>query len=131
MSVLDQLKNILDAVKRPTDKYYQEKVTSGALSKKTTISTDFPGRAWRLKQLSATFSTAPTTSEALTLTLNVGAHRPSTLLFSNNPSVGSATSLDQIWEGDGRKMQAGDEVTVAYTNTDNRTVTVEITVEVL
>lgn len=131
MSVLEQLKSIFDAVKRPTDKYYQEKVTSGALSKRTTVGTDFPGRAWRLKHLTVKISTAPTTSEALTLTRNVGAHRPSALLFSNNPSVGSITDIDQIWEGDGRKMLAGEEVTVAYANTDNNTVTVEITVEVL
>ncbi len=130
MSVLDVLKDIRDLVRTPSNKVYTENVTTGALSKKTTIGNDFPGKVWRLKHLSVTFNTAPTTSENVTLTLNaLGANRPSTVLYSVDPSALSATSIDQIWEGSGRKMQAGDEVTVAYTNTDNRTVKVDITVE--
>lgn len=108
--------------------------STGAISTKTTLGTKFPTRPWRLKRISATWSTAPTTSENLTLTQNPGpryAARPSTVLFSQDPVVGALTSLVNIWEDGGLKFQPGDEVTIAYTNTDARTVTAEIVVEVL
>ncbi len=107
---------------------------AAAISQATTMAADFPKRPWRLKQVSATFSTAPTTSENLTLTQNPGrkfANRPSTVLYSVNPASPSATSVINIWESGGLRMQAGDEITLAYTNTDTRTVKAEIVVEVL
>ena len=105
-----------------------------AISKKTTVGVDFPGRPWKLKHISVVFSAANTTSQNLTLTQNPGnkfSNRPSTVLFSQDPSTTSATSVINIWEDGGLKMQAGDEVTLAYTHSDANTAKAEIVIEVL
>ncbi len=108
---------------------------AAAISKATTVATDYPGRNWRLKKLEVTFSTAPTTSENLTVTRttlgSVPNTRPLTVVFSVDPSAISATSILQIWEDGGIDMRAGDEVTMAYTNTDTRTIKADLEVEVL
>ena len=107
---------------------------AAAISKATTVVEDYPARDWKIRRLEVTFSTAPTTSENFTVTRSIlnksAGERPLTVLFSQDPSATSATSILQIWE-DGIAMQAGDEVTIAYTNTDTRTVTAELEVEVL
>ena len=107
---------------------------AAAISLKTTMNGVFPNRPWRLKHISVNFDSAPTTSENITLTQNPGslfADRPSTVLFSNDPAATSATDVVNIWEAGGLKMQPGDEVTLAYTNTDTKTVKAEIVVEIL
>jgi hypothetical protein len=73
------------------------------------------------------FSSAPTTSENLTITLdaNDGAAYD-TLLYSIDPSASSVTDL--VWFPDGTLvMENGDAIDVAYTNTDTRTYGVQIT----
>jgi len=107
---------------------------AAAISKTTTLKTDFPGREWILKRISVTFSTAPTTAGNLTVTQNSSnspGTRPDTVIFSQDPSATSATSILQIWEEGGLRLPPLDEVTLAYTNTDTRTVTAEIIVEVI
>ncbi len=66
------------------------------------------------------FSTAPTTSEDLTLTLNsIAGATYDTVLRSVDPSVASATSV--AWEGP-FYLYNEDSLDVAYTNTDTRTI---------
>jgi hypothetical protein len=66
------------------------------------------------------FSTAPTTSEDLTATIDAQAGAAyDTLVRSIDPSVSSAT--DVFWEGP-IHLYEGDALDVAYTNTDVRTV---------
>ena len=108
--------------------------TAVALSLATTMSAKAQDRPWRLRRVSLTFSTAPTTSESITLTQNPGGEtgsRPSSVIWSNNPSLTSSTSVEYIWDASGREMFPGDEVTLAYTNTDVRTIRAEIVCEVL
>jgi len=108
--------------------------TAIALSLATTMKNRTQGRPWRLRRVGVTFSTAPTTSQSITVTQSIGGEtgmRPLTVIFSNNPSLTSATSVEYIWDAPGREMFPGDEVTMAYTNTDTRTIKAEIVCEVL
>lgn len=107
---------------------------TGAISMQTDTRSRFQGRAWRLIQVSASWNTAPTTAENFTITQNPGwkgADRPSTVHFSTDPSSPSRTTFLYIWEPPGVEMEGGDEATVAYTNTDARTVKLELVIEVL
>lgn len=107
---------------------------AAAISLTTTMKNRTNGRPWRLRRVSATFSTAPTTSENFTITHVNGGEtgaRPLTVCFSTDPSVTSATSIEQIFDEGGRLMLPADEVTIAYTNTDTRTIKVEAICEVL
>ena len=107
------------------------KTTAAALSLETTARTDFKGRSKRVLQIEVTFSAAPTTSENLTLTRNTpGPTQPVTVAFSTDPAATSATSILKVFEG-GYMLGPDDEVTLAYTNTDTKTIDAEITVEVL
>jgi hypothetical protein len=113
-------------------KTYSATVTTGAFTTTTTLGNDFPGHSWRLKHIAVTFSTAPTTSQSLTLTLvSPNPARPDTVLFSTDPSVTSATSVLNTWAEDELRLEYGQEVTLAFTNTDNRTIKAEIAVEVI
>lgn len=104
---------------------------AAAISHTTDITNKHPDKKWRLKYFSVTFSTAPTTSQSITVTKSPkDTNRPATILFSQNPSLTAATSILQIWE-DGVAMSPGDEVVIAYTNTDTRTIEAEIGVEII
>jgi hypothetical protein len=86
-------------------------------------------KACRLVSVTVKLSTAPTTSENLTVTLDATAGAAyDVLLYSGDPSATSATSVvlssthwGEVW------LVAGDKITVAYTNTDTRTYGVQIT----
>ena len=103
---------------------------AAAISLTTTVGADY-ARPYNLKRVALTFSTAPTTSESITLTHNTyDGRRPSPVIFSNNPSLAAATSVVNIWDGDYR-IPVGDELVLAFTNTDTRTIKAEIMVEVI
>ena len=87
-------------------------------------------KACRLMAVTVKFSAAPTTSEALTITLDaVAGAAYDVVLYTLDPSGVSATSLlvsdehfGDVW------LVAGDKITVAYTNTDTRTYGVQMTI---
>ena len=83
----------------------------------------------KLLSVSLKFSTAPTTSQNFTITLNANAGEAyDTLLYSVDPSATSIASL--LWQPDTELiLEAGDAIDVAYTNTDTRTYGVQITTE--
>lgn len=86
-------------------------------------------KACRLVSVTIKLSTAPTTSENLTITLdNAAGAAYDTVLYSGDPSATSATSIvlsdvnwGEVW------LVSGDKITVAYANTDTRTYGVQIT----
>lgn len=97
---------------------------SGAITASHAVS------SWeRILSVTLHFSSAPTTSQSFTITLdaNDGASYD-TLLFSIDPSVSSITDL--VWFPDGDLVcEDGDAIDLAYTNTDGRTYGVQITTE--
>lgn len=97
---------------------------SGAISTSTTLSA-----AAKLKSITLLFNTAPTTSEDLTVTLNAtdGAAYDA-VLRTTDPSVGSKTSV--VYDLD-IPLENGDEIDVAYTNTDARTYGLRIVTEAM
>jgi len=71
-------------------------------------------------------NTAPTTSQAFTITLNANSGATyDALLYSLDLSTESVTSLVYIPDEE-LVLVAGDAINVAYTNTDARTYGVEI-----
>lgn len=93
---------------------------TGAVSVTTDIKTKFPGKEVEIISIEAKWSAAPTTSELFTATLQRGG-TSSVVLFSIDPSLTSLTSLINIWDKP-YVLQLGDEVIVAYTNTDAKTI---------
>lgn len=95
---------------------------SGALSESAAIV-----KPSRLTSVTLHFDTAPTTSENFTVTVNMNAGAAyDTVIYSVNPSSSSATSIlyqpdDELW------LEPGDVIDVAFTNTDNNTWGVQIT----
>ena len=83
------------------------------------------GRGFHVEKVTIKFSSAPTTSENITFTLNSAAGAAyDTVLLTYDPSADSATSV--VWNGVGSSTQGtdlyeGDSLDVAYTNTDTRT----------
>ena len=87
--------------------------------------------AFKLVSVTVHFSAAPTTSEALTITLNANDGAAyDTLLFSEDPSATSATDIVFIPDGD-LVFESGDEIDVAFTNTDTRTYGVRIVTQAI
>ena len=88
-----------------------------------------PACVFRLVRVTVHFNIAPTTSQDLTVTLDALAGATyDTVLFRDNPSVGAITDIS--FEPDDQQMfQNGDQIVVAYTNTDNRTYGAEIVME--
>lgn len=95
------------------------------------VSTDALPLPYRLLTVTCKFNAAPTTSENFTATLNaVGGAAYDTVLLSTDPSVTSATSI--VYSPDEPiLLMKGDQIDVAYTNTDTKTYGVEITMEPL
>ena len=89
---------------------------SGAIATATSLANEF-----RLVQVTVHFSAAPTTSEDLTVTLDAtdGTAFDTTLLRVD-PSVGSKTDIEFHPDGDLR-FESGDEISVAFPNTDGVT----------
>jgi hypothetical protein len=89
---------------------------SGALSTSTALSA-----AFRLTSVTVNFNAAPTTSENLTVTVNANDGAAyDTVLFSVDPSATSATDIVFIPDND-LVFESGDEIDVAFTNTDANT----------
>lgn len=79
--------------------------------------------------VTANWNTAPTTSQSITVTLNsVEGAAYDTILRKEDPSVGSVVDYSFEWDNPLR-VQLGSTIDVAYTNTDSRTVSVEIIYE--
>jgi hypothetical protein len=76
----------------------------------------------RVKQVTVKFSSAPTTSEPLTISLNsVSGSDFDVLLYTVDPSVAALTSIVWVPDGGAMILLPGDSLDVAYTNTDTRT----------
>jgi len=86
---------------------------------------------YRLHSASCKFDAAPTTSENFTITLDANAGPAyDILLYTVDPAAAAATSL--LWQPDQPLLlEAGDQIDIAYTNTDGRTYGVQITSEVV
>jgi hypothetical protein len=105
----------------------------GALIKSTTTGAEAIAaslaakRVSRLISVSTKFSTAPTTSESITITLDANAGAAyDTLLYTLNPSTGATASF--MWFPDQPLyLEPGDAIDIAFTNTDTRTYGVQIT----
>lgn len=100
--------------------------TTAAIAHSVTIT-----QVTQLISVTVAFNTAPSTSEDLTVTLdaNAGATYDVTL-YSVDPSTTGATSIvyqpdQELW------LDNGDQIDVAFVNTDNRTYGSEITVKEL
>ena len=98
---------------------------TGALSLVTTERGRF-----RLVQATIRFSAIPTTSQDATLQLDAsdGANYDS-ILRRVNPSVGTGNGDVVFTGGDEDIYEAGDQLTLAFTNTDARTIGARIVVE--
>ena len=107
--------------------YFKVNTTgAAAVASSATVPT---GENYRLVSITVHFSSAPTTSEVLTVKLNANAGAAyDTTLYSLNPSTGSTTDIvyqptyPLVLEGD-------DSVDIAFTNTDTRTYGIQITLQ--
>lgn len=102
---------------------YRASVT-GALA----ITVD-PSADARLLSVTARWNVAPTTSENYTITWNYpDGGEYSTLLLSEDPSVGSVTNI--VYQPDGDLILAdGDTLTIAHPNTDGRLIAIQVRTE--
>lgn len=76
---------------------------------------------FKLLKIVCHFSAAPVTSESLTVRLDsIAGAAYDTILYSLNPSLSAATDVVFLPDGD-MKFKTGDELVVAFTNTDLRT----------
>lgn len=85
------------------------------------------GATYQLISVSCKFSAAPATSESLTITLDANAGAAyDTLLYTVNPSATAMTTM--LWQPDEPLfLEGGDQIDVAFTNTDTRTYGLQIT----
>ena len=90
-----------------------------------------PAVKFRLLAITLHLSSAPTTSQSLTATLDAGdGSAYDVVLVSRDLSVGSVT--DQVWVfGLGYEFEADDHIDIAYTNTDERTYGLRIIYELI
>lgn len=86
------------------------------------------GRRFKLDRVTVHLSAAPTTSQDLTLTLNANRGAAYDVpLLTTDPSVGSVTDI--VFTPDGEWVfEAGDELDLAFSNTDARTYGAQIVV---
>jgi hypothetical protein len=87
------------------------------------------GQHYRLVSVSLHLSSAPTTSENFTITLNsVAGAIYDTLLYSIDLSAAAVTDL--VWMPDEEMfLQGGDAIDLAFTNTDARNYGAQITMK--
>ena len=118
-----QVKQALDNLPKKTRTETYSFTGAAAISMTTTLNRDFPNAVeFEVEQFEVTWSTAPTTSQSITVTLQSSRGAAfNTLPISIDPSLASLTSYVKIWEKP-YKLLRGDELVVAYTNTDLRTV---------
>ena len=87
------------------------------------------GGRFRLVEVTVKFSTIPTTSEDATLTLDANdGSGYDAVLARVDPSTGTGTG-DVVISGDDHIYESGDELDLAFTNTDARTYGARIVVE--
>jgi hypothetical protein len=100
---------------------------TGALS----LATSESGR-FQFVQASVKFNSLPVTSQDVTLTLDaLGGAAYDAILRRLNPSLGTGTG-DTVFLGDPDEIyESGDQLTLAYTNTDGRTFGARIVVRPL
>ena len=104
--------------------YLKTVADTGAAAIATSITAE---RVAQLISVSVKFSAAPTTSENLTITKNaVEGAAYDVVLLSTDPSSGAATSIIHLPD-EMLRLEPGDSIDVAYTNTDTRTYGVIIT----
>lgn len=86
------------------------------------ISTTYaPSAHFQLENVTVHFSSAPTTSENLTITINANDGSDyDTVILSRDPSLTSDTDILFLPESP-VLCESGDAIDVAYTNTDGRT----------
>lgn len=90
-----------------------------------------PGVTFRLLRVELHLSSAPSTSQDFTITLNAGnGSAYDVVIHKEDLSVGSITDLT-IPFGEGFEYEADDEIDIAYTNTDTRTYGLRIVYETL
>ena len=85
------------------------------------------GNHYQLVSVTCNFNAAPTTSEDFTITLDANAGAIyALLLYSLDPSA--AATSDILWQPDEEIiLEGGDQVDVAFANTDARNYGVQIT----
>ena len=85
------------------------------------------GATYQLLSVTLKYNTAPTTSEAFTITLDANAGAAyDTLLYTVDPAATAMTSM--LWQPDEPLyLEGGDAIDLAYTNTDTKTYGVQIT----
>ena len=85
------------------------------------------GQHYRLVSVSCNFNAAPTTSENFTITLDAFAGAVyDLLLYSLDPSAGSTTDI--LYQPDEEIiLEGGDQIDVAFANTDARQYGAQIT----
>ena len=89
---------------------------SGAIATTTSLSTNY-----KLVSVTCHFNIAPTTSEDFSITLDAtDGVAYDTVLFSVDPSESSATDIVFIPDGE-LLFESGDEIAVAFPNTEDRT----------
>jgi len=99
--------------------------STGAVSQTIT-----PGQDARLYSVTVSVSTAPTTSESLTITVNYPeGGEYSTLMLSTDLSTDSTTDI--LYQPDAPfYILKGSSLTIAYANTDANTVAMQTVMEV-
>ena len=112
------------ALRRPVT-VYPATAASGALALSTT-----EARRFKLVKITLKFNTKPSTSEDVTLTLNAadGAAYDAVLARAN-PSTGSGTGDIEFNGSENDIFEEGDELALAFANTDNRTYGARIVTE--
>lgn len=86
----------------------------------------------RVRQVTVHFSSAPTTSENLVFTLNANAGAAyDTVVYTVDPSTSSMTNLVWIPDDTALILVQGDSLDIAYTNTDTRTIGVQVYYELV
>ena len=103
-----------------------DSVTSGAVAFAVK-----PKHAFRLMWIEHKINTAPSTSQAMTHTKDTGdGDTYDNVLYTRDLSVGSVTDIHQLY-GEGFEFEKDDEIDIAYTNTDNRTITTTVCYELI
>lgn len=89
------------------------------------------GQKFRLLKMELHIDTAPTTSQDFTITLDSKrSSRYDNVIYKRDLSVGSVTDILYHFS-DKDVYDAGDEIDIAYTNTDARTWGIRVAVELL
>lgn len=80
-----------------------------------------------VKQVTVHFSSAPTTSENLVFTIDTNAGSAyDTVAYSADPSATSMTDLVWVPDDGALVLVTGDALDITYTNTDTRTIGVQV-----